>query len=512
MMEGMDKKRILMVSANPWDTDRIRLDQEHDVIQEVMEHSQGQERYDIKVLTAARGSRFQDLLLDFKPHIIHYSGHGEEDQLAFDSGGEKAHWISNEILIELFKSAAPVLECVVLNSCRTETLANSVSEHIDFVIGMSQNINDQTAIQFARGFYKALFTGHPYTKAFQQALIGVELAGLPGHLTPRLKIRENARRFSFAPGCEPDILILCPESQKEWTRMVRAELDDLLSLRLGSRNTFTLALATDADETLPEAARKAGLLLPVISARFEGSTVCKAALDAFMAAADSGGLDRIFPLQTEGASLPEALRSVLPHPFWRTGGETVAAGDAWFNATLEMLVREITGRLHRLKDEIEYRRKIEAKHEKASQPLEKLDFPPAILFVNSAPEDEDLREEITGILKENGVEYLEPMDMADNPTPEEIRRALELNIEICHLHVLIHGRSRLPWVQEQFLYSQKVWRQLKQNLKIVVIHKEIKRGAKGEIKGNLRNARIYACPPEKFPDYLFGCMGEVCHE
>lgn len=511
MMERTDKKRILMVSANAWDEKALRLDKEHRAVKEVLLDSLGRDRFDINLLSASQDSDFQRELLNYKPHVVHFSGHGEEHGLAFDAGGDTSRWIDNETLVGFFKSAAAHLECVIFNACYTESLAMAVAEHIDYAVGMNDPIDDMAAIHFSRGFYTGLFAGKFYPAAFDQGILAVQARGLPDHLTPQLKIREKAKRVSFAPGCEPDILILCPDAGREWARMVRTELDDLLSQRFGSRNTFTLALATDADESQPDAAPKAGLLLPVFSAQFEASAVCKAALDAFVTAAGSGGLDRIFPLQTDNTPLSKALGSVLPHPFWKTGGETLTTGDARFNATLEMLVREVAARLHRLRDEIEYRRKQAAAHD-ASRPGEPVELPDAFLFLNAAPEDRPLLEEITRFLDENKGDYAEPIPMSANPTPEEIRRDLELNLEACDLYVVIYGKSRMPWVREQVLFSRRVWRKRRQEMKIVVVHADAADGPKEDIRVTARNLRIFNCPPDRVSDYLPGCMGEVCHE
>lgn len=510
-MDGTDKTRILMVSANAWDERALRLDQEYRAIKEVLLDSSGRDRFDINLLSATQDSDFQRELLNYKPHVVHFSGHGEEHGLAFDAGDDTSRWIGNETLVGFFKSAAAHLECVVFNACYTESLSEAVSEHIDYAVGMNDPIDDMAAIHFSRGFYTGLFAGRFYPAAFKQGILAVQARGLPDHLTPQLKIREKAKRVSFAPGCDPDILILCPESQKEWARMIRAELDDLLSLRLGSRNTFTLALATGADETLPNAAPKAGLLLPVFSAQFEDSTVCKEALDAFVAAAGSGGLDRIFPLQTEGALLPEAIRSLLPYPFWRTGGETVSSGDARFHSTLDALVREVAARLHRLRDEFEFRRKKAESHD-ASPSGDKVELPDAFLFLNAAPEDRDLLDEIIRFLKENDGDYAEPIPISANPIPEEIRRDLELNLEACDLYVVIYGKSRMPWVREQVLFSRRVWRKRRQEMKIVVVHAAAADGPKEDIRVSAKNLRIFNCPPHRLSDYLPQCMGEVCHE
>lgn len=508
----MTQKRILMVSANPWDTARLRLDQEHDAIQEVLENSSGRDRFDIKVLTAAQDARFQDQMLKFKPHIVHFSGHGEEGGLAFDSGGEKPHWIGNDTLARFFQTAASHLECVVFNACRTEWLAEAVSEHIDYVIGMNAVINDQAAIHFAQALYRALFEDVFYPKAFKQAIMALEMKGLPDQFIPQLKIRDHAARVSFLPGCDPDILILCPEANREWARGMEAELDDLLSSRFGSRNTFTMRLETEGAEKLSEIAETTGLLLPVLSGQCTDSGPCGEALSAFLNTVGASGIDRVFPIQIDNTPLPKILQAVLPHSFWKTGGEILTTGDARFNATLEMLVTEIITRLHSLKKEIEFQQRLALERKKAQSNSEKLRLPNSFVFVNARPEDRDLLKEITTYLDGTTAEYSIPLSFSPTHTDEDFHEDLKNILEVCDLQLIIYGRAPMKWVRRQVLATKKIWRGRKRDLRIVAVHQDQNNGPKDDINITLKNLQVFFCPPDKLSEYLPKCMGESCDE
>lgn len=507
-MSGMDKKRILMVSANPTDGARLRLDEEERTIREVLRDSKNRNEFDIQPLPAARDADLQRELAEYEPHVIHFCGHGVKEGLGFDAGNDQTHWIDIHTLVDLFRSARSHLECVIFNACYTEALAEVTSEHIDFVVGMNDSVGDKAAIHFSRGFYTGLFAGKFYPAAFDDGLWAVKAQGFPDHLFPQLKIRDNAARVSFLPDCNPDILILCPEANREWARGVVAELDDLLSQRLGSRNTFTLKLATEAEENLAGMVEMAGLLLPVLSRQCAESEACGQALSAFLEVAGAGGIDRVFPVQIEATLLPEALQAVLPHPFWKTGGEILEPGGAGFNDRMNTLVSEISARLYRLRDEIEHRRKMAAQHEEFTA-QENVELPEAFLFLNAAPEDRKLLDEIIGFLQENDAEFAEPIPISANPTPEEIRRDLELNLESCDLYVVVYGKSRISWVREQVLYSRRVWRKRREDMKIVVVHAETRNGAKEDIRVSAKNLRIFNCPPDRCSEYLPQVMREA---
>ncbi len=59
------------------------------------------------------------------------------------------------------------VECVVLNACFSEIQANAIAAHIGYVIGMSEGITDEAAIQFATAFYDALGADKTVEFAFE---------------------------------------------------------------------------------------------------------------------------------------------------------------------------------------------------------------------------------------------------------------------------------------------------------------------------------------------------------
>ena len=65
--------------------------------------------------------------------------------------------------------------------------ANTIAEHIDYVVGMKKAIGDVAAIKFAVEFYDALGAGRDMEKAFKFGCIAIDLKGIPEYLTPVLK-------------------------------------------------------------------------------------------------------------------------------------------------------------------------------------------------------------------------------------------------------------------------------------------------------------------------------------
>ncbi|KAB8334478.1 CHAT domain-containing protein [Scytonema tolypothrichoides VB-61278] len=130
-------------------------------------------------------------LLDFKPQIVHFSGHGTgEDGLALEDDIGNLKLVDTEALAQLFKLFSSTIECVVLNACYSQVQAEAVVKYIPYVVGMNKEIGDQAAIKFAAGFYNALGAGECVEFAYKLGCNVIQLDGISEHLTPVLKKKQ----------------------------------------------------------------------------------------------------------------------------------------------------------------------------------------------------------------------------------------------------------------------------------------------------------------------------------
>ena len=111
--------------------------------------------------------------------------------MAFENERGQVLQITGQSLARLFECCVSHVRCVVLNACYSEVQANAIVQHIDYVIGMNKAVGDEAAIKFAEGFYDALLAGRPYDLAFKFGCTAIDLRGIPEHLTPVLKKRQN---------------------------------------------------------------------------------------------------------------------------------------------------------------------------------------------------------------------------------------------------------------------------------------------------------------------------------
>ncbi|MEJ2560152.1 MAG: CHAT domain-containing protein, partial [Anaerolineae bacterium] len=121
-------------------------------------------------------ARADDLLDIMKEgyHIVHFTGHGLEDQLVFDD-----RRLSDEQIRSIF-TTNPALRLVVINACLagqkvTEALARS---GIPAIIGFQFEITDKSGRVFAQEFYKNLAAGYPLEASLHRGRVAL-LTELP---------------------------------------------------------------------------------------------------------------------------------------------------------------------------------------------------------------------------------------------------------------------------------------------------------------------------------------------
>ncbi|MUG96939.1 tetratricopeptide repeat protein [Scytonema sp. UIC 10036] len=187
-------KKILILSANPINTNKLRLDEEVREIRAALERAQNREAFELITREAIRIDDLRRTLLDNKPQIVHFSGHGTgTDGLVLENTSGEPQIVSTESLEHLFELFKEQVECVLLNACYSEIQAEAIFQYIDCVIGMTQPIQDDSAIYFSKGFYDALFAERSYVDAFKFGQNNINLNKSSPSNIPVLKIRHNFR-------------------------------------------------------------------------------------------------------------------------------------------------------------------------------------------------------------------------------------------------------------------------------------------------------------------------------
>ena len=138
------KIRVLLLSANPTNTSALRVDREFREIQIALEQTDQKKYFTVKTRTAVRESDFRTMLLDVKPHIVHFSGHGTEQGLYLEDESGVARLATNAGVAGLFRHISSI-HCVILNACYTHELAIELKKYVPYIIGMKTAIADSVA-------------------------------------------------------------------------------------------------------------------------------------------------------------------------------------------------------------------------------------------------------------------------------------------------------------------------------------------------------------------------------
>ena len=119
---------VLILAASPLDQGRLRLSNEVKQVKRALERSRNRENWRIETNEAATVDDLRRALLDFRPTIVHFSGHGSGAcGLAFENDAGDTHDTQAEPLARLFHQFKDSLKCVVLNACYSDVQAAEIS-------------------------------------------------------------------------------------------------------------------------------------------------------------------------------------------------------------------------------------------------------------------------------------------------------------------------------------------------------------------------------------------------
>lgn len=184
--------RILFLSANPWTTSRILVDEEAREIFERLQEGPYRNRFEFHNHTATRPIDLQRLLLLHRPHIVHFSGHASKRfKLILGGSPGRGKTIDQGGLAQVLALYNSHLRLVVLNACFTDGHARAVSEVIDYAVGAGKGIGDKAGVAFAGAFYRALGFGKSVREAFMSAKAELGLTRMPRTQGIELFVRDG---------------------------------------------------------------------------------------------------------------------------------------------------------------------------------------------------------------------------------------------------------------------------------------------------------------------------------
>ncbi len=196
-----EKLRVLILGASS--AGDLRVGREQKRIRTAVESALHRDQIEMDVRPAATTTDLLDGITKFRPHVVHFSGHSNEDLIVFEDEQDEPH----EGVIVTARAFARAIQAtddppllVLLNACKSAAqIDNLVAQVVPFAIGMADSIGDGDAINYAAQFYAAIANGQSIKSSHLSGQAALEIAGLEGSELPTL---------AWAHGVDPAATIL----------------------------------------------------------------------------------------------------------------------------------------------------------------------------------------------------------------------------------------------------------------------------------------------------------------
>lgn len=193
-----EKPRFMFLRANPIDSRHmLPIDGEIKHIKNALAYRRGE--FTMRDEGALEIHEFSKYLGEMRPHLLHFSGHGSDrGSLLWESGSGTKIFVQPDRIAPLLMDFTPPLQCVVLNACHSNSLADLLRGRGVVVIGMANTVTDPTAAHFARALYQALAHGNTLARAFDLARDEIHLIGASNEANiPQISDYDAAASIQF---------------------------------------------------------------------------------------------------------------------------------------------------------------------------------------------------------------------------------------------------------------------------------------------------------------------------
>lgn len=190
--QALKKKKhlnVLYLTANPVPASHLRVDAEVRMVQEAIQSSKYRDNITLHFRPAADLDSLTKGLNDHRPQVVHFSGHGNEGEIAADTGKlgqSNVQTLPFGLLAKAIAATDNPPDVVVLNSCKSSAAKNTLLPTVKIIIAMRDSVSDIAAANFAQNFYAAIASGQSVKAGFDQGKVAVEVASISEADTPEL--------------------------------------------------------------------------------------------------------------------------------------------------------------------------------------------------------------------------------------------------------------------------------------------------------------------------------------
>lgn len=189
-----EKLRVLILGASS--EGELRIGREQKRIRVAVESALHRDQIELDVRPAATTEDLLDGITKFRPHVVHFSGHSNDDLIVFEDEKDAPHKgvvVTARAFANAVQATDTPPQLVLLNSCNSasqiDALVNVVTP---FAIGMADSIEDADAINYAARFYASIANCQSINAAHLAGRSALELAGPDGATLPTLAVADEA--------------------------------------------------------------------------------------------------------------------------------------------------------------------------------------------------------------------------------------------------------------------------------------------------------------------------------
>lgn len=191
------KNRIALLVTNPDRYASLQTGVEARDIQKAIRASKHRDEIDIKAVLAPTFADIIDQLNEYRPTILHFSGHGGAKSLVLDNkeaGQDGGTVVDFEKVAQLLETIPEELDVLFLAACDTLDGAERFLSATKVAIVMADSVDDEGAAKFSEQFYRSLAGGATVQAAMTQAKLLLEHEGVPDGDLPTLLVQNEAHR------------------------------------------------------------------------------------------------------------------------------------------------------------------------------------------------------------------------------------------------------------------------------------------------------------------------------
>jgi hypothetical protein len=181
--------RVALLVTNPERRASLQTGIEARDIEAGLKASGNWDKIELKISLAPTLVNLLDALNQFRPNVLHFSGHGGGGALLFDNerpGVDGGTVLNFEMIERVVSATAFRPDLLVLAACDTVQGADVFLSGVPAVVAMADEIDDDAACAFSQQFYRSLASGASIANALTQAKLILEQKGYHDAQLPTL--------------------------------------------------------------------------------------------------------------------------------------------------------------------------------------------------------------------------------------------------------------------------------------------------------------------------------------